>query len=341
MFEQASIGKNQKSIYSQMVFLIAGMLFVGLASCSQDSQKIALKRQQISGQNATKSSLCPVPSNTTPASSAALALVTAKCSTCHAAGAKAPDLSTPESIIAAQSAILQSTSAGAMPPSGKLGAAELEILQKWVSEANPPAAALVEAIPTYNGTIKAIIDQKCAWCHSSTANAGVRTTPYLSTFAQVGARSAEILDQMNDGKMPPRDEMPRLAAGDLNAFQLWVSNAKLEGTVTPLIAANVQPGYMTSVNNFFSGQCTGCHSTAGGQLPDLNSLATAKSSAASSYAAITEGRMPPGQTVTPANLLVLKKWIDGNFPLNDGDPAIPSVSLPPIAPLPAGCDTRL
>ena len=223
-----------------------------------------------------------------------------------------------------------------MPPSGKLGANDLEVLQNWASEGVTQALGLVEAVPSYYGTIKPIIDQKCAWCHSATAKPTVRETPYLTTYALVSGRSGDILDEMNNGKMPPRNVKPELTAGELAAFRLWIDSGKPEGTVVPFIAANVQPGYTTSVNNLLSAQCTGCHSAVGGQLPDLSSFATAKSAASSSYAAMAAGRMPPGQSVSPANLTLLKQWIDANFPAKDGDPAVPVVPPPAITPLPAG-----
>jgi len=115
-----SIGNSQALKCFSTSFLVWVVMLV--SSCSQDVQKIPLKRTLASAENANRSSFCPTPSSSASASSsAAMSLVTAKCSSCHAAGATAPDLSTPQNIVAAQSAILRSTSAGSMPPGGKLG----------------------------------------------------------------------------------------------------------------------------------------------------------------------------------------------------------------------------
>jgi hypothetical protein len=43
---------------------------------------------------------------------------------------------------------------------------------------------------------------------------------------------------------------------------------------------------------------------------------------------MTAGTMPPGTSVSQANLTVFKQWISANFPAKDGDPPVPGPPHP-------------
>ena len=93
--------QSPSSRFFQPKLIVCMSVFLGSVSCSQERQSIALRRPTSSAENASKYSLCPKPPADSSAQSASLVLVSAKCSSCHGAGATAPDLSSPENITAA------------------------------------------------------------------------------------------------------------------------------------------------------------------------------------------------------------------------------------------------
>ncbi|PID69120.1 MAG: hypothetical protein CR989_03370 [Flavobacteriales bacterium] len=76
---------------------------------------------------------------------------------------------------------------------------------------------------TYNNKIKDIIDANCISCHASPPQNGAPFS--LTTYADVKDKSAEILNAVKTGKMPPYGELSQTT---IDAIQQWIDDGKLE-----------------------------------------------------------------------------------------------------------------
>ncbi len=78
---------------------------------------------------------------------------------------------------------------------------------------------------TYNGSIKAIIDNNCIRCHGSTPTSGAPTS--YTTYTQVKNSVDGILNRINNtsSPMPPSGLM---ATGNRDLIQQWKDDGLLE-----------------------------------------------------------------------------------------------------------------
>lgn len=150
--------------------------------------------------------------NTVAAASAPLtyyshakALIDSRCVTCHNDGGQAPfPLATYEQVATKKSAMTYSLETGSMPVLGfaPLSATERELLLQWLDEGalrGEPDTAAGQTPYTYYGHTKAIIEQKCANCHSPGEIAPFSLTDYDSVYAV----RAAVQHQIDTGAMPP------------------------------------------------------------------------------------------------------------------------------------------
>jgi hypothetical protein len=231
-----------------------------------------------------------------------------QCYSCHVT--QSPVFADEAAATAQRSAIGASVKAGRMPPSGPLAAADAAVIETWSQGA---ALMLAETTPTYEGTVKAIIDTKCAWCHSATAAPQDRERPYLTTYEQVLAEAKDVWEKMDEGEMPPRDATPALASGDTATIAAWRAAGSPRGVPPPPIDTTAGVYYVDAIKGLLSRACTGCH-TAGVQAPDLASYDAAVNSAAAANAAIANGSMPPSGPLTASDKEAFAAWLEASTP---------------------------
>lgn len=136
----------------------------------------------------------------------AKALIDSRCVTCHNEGGQAPfSLSTYEEVAAKQSAIVYALESGSMPVQGfaPLTDAERSLLLQWLEEGADRGESLqtfsANTPYTYYGHAKAILEAKCANCHSPGEIAPFSLTDYQSVYAV----RAAVAHQIDSGAMPP------------------------------------------------------------------------------------------------------------------------------------------
>lgn len=198
---------------------------------------------------------------------------------------------------------------------------------------NKPNVSLAESIPTYYGTVKAIIDTKCAWCHSATAAIGDRHSPYLTSYTLVKSNASSSIQHMQAGDMPPPNKQPQLATGDLDAVIAWKNNGYLQGTQPPPIDANQPVYYVNTIKNILTSSCVGCHA-AGGYAPNLTSYDGTKASGAAVLADINAGTMPKSGPLPTDQKTAFQNWANAGYPY-DAAGTTPPPPAPEPTPAPA------
>jgi mono/diheme cytochrome c family protein len=147
----------------------------------------------------------------------------AHCASCHGTdgtgGAAA-------SVVGAKSkAILAAVAAGGDHDLPWLGKADGKVLQTFLKE---PAAVPVPAFPvapaggwpTYAGSVKALLDDRCTKCHGAgLAESGLR----LHTYAGASNSARRAYGAARTGSMPPGK---RLAADELHLLDDWITGGK-------------------------------------------------------------------------------------------------------------------
>lgn len=74
--------------------------------------------------------------------------------------------------------------------------------------------------------------------------------------------------------------------------------------------------YALNIKPIMDGSCIQCHSTNGGQFPNLETYAGVKANASKVKSEIVSGDMPLGGTLTTAEIDAVKCWVD-NGALNN------------------------
>ncbi len=257
------------------------------------------------------------------------------CLSCHAT--QAPLMNTAAQASAQGAAIVAASVAGRMPPGAPLAAADLAALQSWAGGGFAQLYLAAATPPTYEGTIKPMILAKCAWCHSGTAAANVRTSPYLTTIAQTQSAAASVYEKMNSKAMPPAGAVPALAAGDAATFAAWRAAGYPVGTPPPVVAPGQSVYYLGAVDGLLAANCVGCHG-AGLTAPDLSNYQGAQAAGAALLSAIQAGRMPPSGALSSAIQAEFKAWSDAGFPYDAAatpPPPPPPPPAPALSPAPA------
>lgn len=264
-----------------------------------------------------------------------VSLMNSDCVSCHGPSGSFPDLSTEALIVQYKAQIIDSVVKSRMPKGQPYASGEkLDLIEAWQSAASltlnlasfntPPVFSFVSEpanAPTYLGTIKGIIDQKCTTCH----NPNYGQTPYLRDYNEVTNNAQRSKSRMEDAgdPMPPAGAHP-LAANELTLFNTWIANETPEGEVLNQIPVGVQPGYNDWVSGFLQNTCAGCHNQIENEgVPyDFDNFNGAKVAANAGLAAMKNGTMPPkGPLPNGPNseIAQFESWITANFPLNDGD----------------------
>ena len=194
-------------------------------------------------------------------------------------------------------------------------------------------------IVSYNGTVKDILDMSCVGCHRPGA-----LSPDFSTYSGAVAGAARALVRITANTMPPGSP---LALTVQASFSAWVKGGTpLDGVAElPVVAVppveptpmSVQPAdagqvdssvvgapqaapevivsYNGTIKGLLADHCIGCHSP-GRTSPDLTTYDGATAASAAAEAAIENGRMPMGSTLSDALKVAFKKWVDGGMPLD-------------------------
>lgn len=132
-------------------------------------------------------------------------IIDSRCVTCHREGGQAPfALDSYDRVVSKKSAMVYALESGSMPVPGFAALAEEEraLLIRWLEEGaveGSAGEARVETPYTYYGHAKAIIDRRCANCHSPGEIAPFSLTDYDSVYSV----RAAIAHQVDSGAMPP------------------------------------------------------------------------------------------------------------------------------------------
>lgn len=132
-------------------------------------------------------------------------IIDSRCVTCHNEGGQAPfSLSTYAQVAAKQSAMVYALETGSMPVQGfaPLSSTERDLLLQWLDKGavRGESPEQFSSTPyTYYGHTKAILEAKCANCHSPGEIAPFSLTDYESVYAV----RAAIAHQIDSGAMPP------------------------------------------------------------------------------------------------------------------------------------------
>lgn len=230
------------------------------------------------------------------------------------------------SVLAATAFSVMLSSCGMSPSNGTARTAAKNECKTGATTKKTASLFLADDI-TYEKDIKSIVNAKCAWCHSSTAKANVRETPYLTTFAQVKSKYSDSMQEINSGKMPPKNVTPQLDPGDKALMVAWSAGNFIEGEPLPPVDTSKGVFYEDAIKPLLAAQCTGCHMT-GGQSPALDTYATAKSGAPSSWIDIEKNSMPKAGPLSTVDRTMFKTWIDDGMPFNaaNDQPAADPVS---------------
>lgn len=199
------------------------------------------------------------------------------------------------------------------------------------------ALALAETTPTYEGTIKSLMDTKCAYCHSAAAPAAMRETPYLTTLDLVQAAAPQSLRLMQMGSnkpMPPRQATPQLAAGELASFQAWMDAGYPVGTPPPPVDPSKGIYYVAPIKSVLDQACVPCHKV-GGTPPDLATYEAAVAGAPRSLVRIRAKTMPPAGPLTEDVIGAFATWVDAKTPYAEGTPPPPPQPQPDLPSEPA------
>ena len=186
---------------------------------------------------------------------------------------------------------------------------------------------------TYEGSIKGMINSKCAWCHSPTASRP--QTPYLTTYDEVKGQGANVFQAMTDrgeDRMPPRFVRPQLNSDDIRLFAFW-RDGGYKKTTPPPPPPNPASGmfYIDDIKSLMANQCVGCHSP-GAIAPDLSSYAGVKAAASVALAAMQNGTMPKAGPLPAAQIAGFKSWVDAKTPYakdNTSGTGAPAAGTPP------------
>ncbi|MCB0414783.1 MAG: hypothetical protein KDD50_10645 [Bdellovibrionales bacterium] len=140
---------------------------------------------------------------------------------------------------ASQGRLLASIREGSMPPSGPLGASDLQTLEDWVNqgvganvEVNLPQVKLE---PTFSSISQLILQPKCTACHGSVkAVDGIRLDSYDRVFAKAemvklgNPQESKLYKSVHSGEMPPRsDGYQPLTGEEQSAIYTWIQNGAL------------------------------------------------------------------------------------------------------------------
>ena len=185
---------------------------------------------------------------------------------------------------------------------------------------------------TYEGSIKGMINSKCAWCHSPTASRP--RTPYLTTYDEVKGQGTAVYQAMTDrgdDRMPPRFVRPQLSSDDVRLFAAWRDGGYKKGTPPPPPNPAIGIFYINDIKSLMANQCVGCHGP-GAISPDLTSYASVKAAANSALAAMQNGSMPKAGPLPSTQIAAFKSWVDAKMPYakdNATGTGAPAAGTPP------------
>lgn len=177
-------------------------------------------------------------------------------------------------------------------------------------------AAAVETQPTYEGTIKSLVNSKCVWCHSATADIKVRAQPYLTSFALVtqnAARSKELMAPNSPQPMPPAGGNIQLTETERKDFDAWIAGGTPQGSAAVPVDPARAISYVDPIKRILDASCVGCHKP-GLTPPDLSTYASASAAARTSWVTIQAQSMPPAVPLPADQAVAFKAWLDAGAP---------------------------
>ncbi len=289
---------------------------------------VCMKAQPVKNQDQVQQQADAIAQSNSPAScssgSAAyqatvLPIIQSSCISCHRT--QAPLMNTASEVSAQGTAIVAAVAAGRMPPGRNLADADVVTLQTWADGGFPQLALTAVTKPTYEDSIKPMVMTKCAWCHSATAAANVRTKPYLTTYASVKAQAASLYEKMSQKEMPPRSATPTLSTADTQLFAAWQAAGYPQGTPTIVVPAGQPVYYLGTIDAVLASNCVGCHKP-GVTAPDLSNYQAVEALGSMVLTAIQSGKMPPSGPLQADVQGEFKTWSDNGY-LYDGNGTVP------------------
>jgi mono/diheme cytochrome c family protein len=308
-----------------------------VAGCRRDLATAADSRRSLeaptdptlTGPTPAPTAACVAPVS---AADAALALgaIKNKCANCHTSDV-APDLSTPALAAAAKSQVETSVRQAAMPPVGatSLDSDEQRALYAWA--AAPASLALAETPPTWTGAVAALMEQKCATCHSPTARPALRSPPDLLTYDDAVANATRSSIRMHAGTMPPYNSPAHLEADDAATLDAWIIAGFPKGTDPAPLPSGSPVLYNPTIVEIQRQHCTGCHSFVPGARPQMGNYKQSRNAALGGIMAVRDGSMPFACPMPPDQAALYQAWFDAGMPEGEPlpDPVVPVASVPP------------
>ena len=164
----------------------------------------------------------------------------------------------------------------------------------------------------YQNTILPLVNSNCAMsgCHDS--NGTGEADPY-TTYSQIRSNRNDMLEQMQQGTMPPQSSGITLTADQIAQFQLWIQQGAQYNSCQE-DCDSTQGSFATNVLPLMTQFCVGCH---GSNSPSLETYAEISDAAANpSFMNALHGIngaaiMPQNTTGLPdCYIQQIQNWID-------------------------------
>jgi len=252
-----------------------------------------------------------------------LPLLQTNCLSCHGpSGPNTPNLSNYQTAQIAGQQIKADVDSGHMPPTGKLPAAQVQLIDNWVNAGMPQTNTGAVITPgttaiAYDNWVSSWLAGNCLSCHSGL------NQPTLSSYAYAQANAQAILTAVSNGTMPQNG--PRQGADVVQNLQAWVSaGAPQTSTGSVPTVTTGQISYSNWVSSWLAGNCLSCH--AGQYQPNLASYANARAYAQTIVSDVQTGRMPQNGVRQSTDVVQkLQAWLQAGAPQ---DVATQTGSLP-------------
>jgi mono/diheme cytochrome c family protein len=248
-------------------------------------------------------------------------LLKQKCLSCHS-GDQKPDLSSYDLAKKWADDIYKEVKAGTMPTAKKdrLSDAQVATVKSWIDGGHRKTASgskddTSAGLVSWDSWVKGYLTKSCLTCHGSGSNSGD-----YSTFAKASAAAVDILESMEDGRMPKGGTADTAA---IKKMKQWVEagapqsdrdsgdddkdDDKNDDKDDDQSAAVTYEGNVKRIINSY---CISCHSVGGGISPELDSKSKVVAAADEVYDSVQAGRMPRTGPLGATDKETLKKWID-------------------------------
>jgi len=130
----------------------------------------------------------------------------------------------------------------------------------------------------FTNDILPFITSNCAMSGCHDASPAGEPDPY-TTYSQIRNDRGDILNEMQDGNMPPANSGVSISAAQIQMFQTWMSQGALNNSCIADCDPNVAPTFAAVIHPVIQNNCQGCHSgsspSGGVSLTDWTSISNA------------------------------------------------------------------